>query len=338
MVRVGIVGPTGYAGLDLIKILLGHPEADIVYLGARREERPPITQIWPSLRHRIDMPCALLGSDPVPEMDVVFLALPHTVAMKHTSAFLDRGVRVIDISADHRLKDPAVYKKWYGKEHAEPRNLSRAVYGLCEFHREEIAGADLVANPGCYPTGAQIAVAPLLKNGLLRPEGRLIIDAKSGLSGAGRTPTPALHFPEANESVTAYRVCTHQHTGEMLQALAEMAAAPVNLIFVPHLVPLDRGILVTAYVPLTAAADTAALERLYGDLYRNEPFVRVCEDDAIPNTKHVMGTNFADVAVRAAGDVAVAIAVIDNLVKGAAGQAVQNMNIMFGLDETLGLM
>lgn len=338
MIRAGIIGPTGYAGLHLIRILLGHPDADIVYLGARRETRPHIADIWPGLKSRIEMRCALINADPMPAMDVVFVALPHTVAMDHVPGLLERGIRVIDISADYRLNTPEVYKKWYGKDHTDPANLGRAAYGLCEFFRDEIAGADLVANPGCYPTAVELALAPLLKSGLLREGVRVIVDAKSGVSGAGRSPKLHLHFPEANESLTAYKVGVHQHIGEMLQTLARLAGREVDLLFVPHLVPMDRGILTTCYVPLTRPCDTDELERLFLDFYAKETFVRVCEDNAMPNTKHVSGTNFTDVAVRGLGDMAVAISAIDNLIKGASGQAVQNMNIMFGLDETTGLL
>ena len=340
MIRAGILGPTGYSGLQLIRLLLGHPEAEIVYLGARREERPHIADIWPILRNRIDMRCAILDEDEAPEMDVAFVALPHTTAMAHVPGLLNRGVKVVDISADYRLKDPAAYKKWYKADHTDPDNLGRAVYGLCELFREDVAGADLVANPGCYPTAVELGLAPLLKSGLVDAERQIIVDAKSGVSGAGRSPKPNLHFPEANESVTAYRVGEHQHTGEMLQTLAALAGRPLGFLFVPHLMPMDRGILATCYVPLPdGGVETAgALQTMYDDFYAGEPFVRVRTDATIPTTKDVYDTNFCDIAVRLCGRTAVVVAVIDNLVKGASGQAVQNMNIMCSLDETAGLL
>jgi N-acetyl-gamma-glutamyl-phosphate reductase len=338
MIRAGVIGPTGYAGLHLIRLLLNHPDVEIAALAARREERPPISDIWPQLRGRIDMPCSLIGTDVLPEVDAAFIALPHTVAMDHVPALRAQGVRVIDISADYRLRDAAVYAEWYGVRHADPDNLAKAVYGLCEFNRARIARADLVANPGCYPTAVELALAPLLKHGLEDGNARIIVDAKSGISGAGRKPRPHLHFPEANENVTAYRVGTHQHHGEMLQGLSDLAGRTLDLLFVPHLAPMDRGILATCYVQLAAEAETVALEQLYTDFYAQAPFVRVLVDGAMPNTKHVWDTNFADISVTVSGRTAVVISAIDNLIKGAAGQAVQNMNIMFALDETAGLL
>ena len=338
MIRAGILGPTGYAGFQLIPILLRHPHVEIVYLGSRREQRPHIAEIWPVLRDRIDMHCSLIDADPLPEMDIAFTALPHTTAMRHVPKLLDRGIRVVDISADYRLKDPAAYKKWYKVEHSDTGNLARAAYGLCELFREDIPRADLVANPGCYPTAVELAVAPLLRNGLARPNERIVVDAKSGATGAGRTPRPHLHFPEANESITAYRIGEHQHTGETLQALARLAGHEVALLLVPHLIPIDRGILATCYVQLAHAQDTEALQRLFSDFYQNDRFVRVRCDGSIPTTKDVFDTNFCDLAVRGFDDLAVVVACIDNLIKGAAGQAVQNMNLMFGFDETTGLL
>ena len=338
MIRAGILVPTGYSGLELIKILLRHPEVEIAWLGARREERPPIADIWPILTGRIDMQCSLLNTDPIPALDVAFVGLPHTTAMEHVPTLLGRGIRVVDLSADYRLKDAETYRNWYQTDHIDPANLGQAVYGLCEFFHDEIAAATLVANPGCYPTAVELALAPLLKAGLVVPGERIVVDAKSGVSGAGRNPKPHLHFPEANESVMAYRIGTHQHTGEMLQTMESLAGHEVALLFVPHLMPMDRGILATCYVPLAEAKDTAQLQQLYAQTYDGCHFVRVRQDDALPATKQVCETNFCDIAVRGFGDMAVVISCIDNLVKGASGQAVQNMNIMFGLDETTGLL
>lgn len=338
MIQAGILGPTGYAGLHLIRILLRHPRAEIAYLGSRRKERPHITGIWPALTDRIDMRCALFGTDPMPALDVMFVALPHTLAMAHVPSLLEQGIKVVDISADYRLKDPQTYAKWYKAEHTDTVNLERAAYGLCELFKDEIAGADLVANPGCYPAVIELALAPLLANKLVKSGAQIIVDAKSGISGAGRDPKPHLHFPEANESVTAYKVGIHQHTGEILQTAARLAGGDVDILFVPHLVPMDRGILATCYVPLTKPQTEDALTMLYAAYYDEAIFVRLGTENAIPNTKQVFDTNFCDIAVRSVGDNAVVLACIDNLIKGASGQAVQNMNIMFGLDETLGLL
>lgn len=337
MIRAGIVGPTGYSGLELIRILLAHPGVELAYLGARREERPHIAEIWPCLRGRTDLHCSLLETDPIPKLDVVFLALPHTLAMHQAPKFLGLGVKVVDISADYRLKDAADYKKWYKTDHVDKEHLPDAVYGLCELFRDKIVGAKLIANPGCYPTATELALAPLLKQGLASGA-RIIVDAKSGVSGAGREPKPHLHYPEANESMTAYKVGSHQHTGEILQTARELFGKSVDVLFVPHLIPMDRGILATAYVPLAKTASTAELTDIFARFYADEAFVRVRADDSIPTTKDVMGTNFCDIAVRGVGNLAVVVSVIDNLVKGAAGQAVQNMNILFGLPETEGLL
>lgn len=337
MIQTGILGPTGYSGLELIRILLRHPQVQIAYLGARREDHPAISDIWPILRGRFDMRCALLDTDPVPPLDVAFLALPHTVAMAYAPKLLASGVRVIDLSADYRLKDHSVYQKLYKADHTDPGNLGHAVYGLCEFYRKQIAPARLVANPGCYPTSVELALAPLLREKLASGD-RIMVDAKSGVTGAGRTPRADLHFPEVNEGITAYKIGVHQHAGEILQTARDLFGKPVDVLFVPHLMPMDRGILSTCYVPLAKETTTQDLQALYGRFYASEPFVRVRTDDLIPSTKHVYDTNFCDIAVRAFGKTAVAISCIDNLIKGAAGQAVQNMNVMFGIPETTGLL
>ena len=337
MLRVGVLGPTGYSGAQLLNILLRHPKAQIVYLGSRRETRPAISDIWPILRGRIDMRCALLDADPLPQMDAAFLCLPHAAAMANVPKLLAAGAKVIDLSADYRLKDAAEYKRWYKVDHTDAANLPKAVYGLTELFREQVSKAVLLANPGCYPTAVECAVAPMLAR-KLAGAGTIIVDAKSGISGAGRDPKPDLHFPEANESVSAYKVGVHQHAGEMTQTLSQIAGRKVDLLFVPHLIPMDRGILATCYVPLAAETDAKALATVYAEFYKGCPFIRVRSDDSLPTTKQVFDTNFCDIAVRVSGKTAIVISVIDNLIKGAAGQAVQNMNVMFGMDETLGLL
>jgi N-acetyl-gamma-glutamyl-phosphate reductase len=270
-------------------------------------------------------------------MDLAFLALPHTLAMNYVPALLKGGVRVVDLGSDYRLKDPAAFKKWYKVEHKDTANLQHAVYGLCELFRDEIKPARLVANPGCYATAIELAIAPLLRENMVAPGAQVIVDAKSGISGAGRDPRPDLHFPEANESVSAYKVGIHPHTGEILQTARRIGGRDVELLFVPHLIPMDRGILATCYVPLSTSSPTQELKDLYARTYKSEPFVRVRMDDTTPTTKQVCETNFCDMAVRGFGKTAVVISCIDNLVKGAAGQAVQNMNIMLNLPETAGL-
>jgi len=339
---------------------------------ARREERPHIADIFPALRGLIDLRCELLSAPGAyDDLDVAFCALPHTVAMEYVPGLVARGIKVVDLSADYRLRDPSVYEKWYKVKHKDPDNIAAAVYGLPEFYRDRVASARLVANPGCYPTGIELALAPLLKGGLATLDRPVIIDAKTGVSGGGRKPSDALHFPECNESLKAYKVGVHQHSGEIGQSLADIAGAPVPFCFVPHLAPMDRGIFSTCYVTLKQPAATEDLVHVFADFYRGEPFVRVREDDTIPGTKDVWGTNFCDIAVRTCGslkpkrasavrgvgqaflpaefsqtgmsgpplgDMAVVMSCIDNLVKGASGQAVQNMNVMCGWEETAGLL
>lgn len=337
--KVGILGPTGYTGLELIKCLVRHSQAELCYLGARREERPHIADIFPVLRGVVDLRCEIVTPDNPPKgIDLAFVALPHTVAMSFVPSLLAEGISVIDLSADYRLKDAATYAKYYKTEHKDPDRLGKAAYGLPELYRESIVGAELVANPGCYPTVVELALAPLLKNVLAVPGEPIIVDAKSGVSGAGRKLSDATHYVECNESIKPYKVGVHQHIGEMLQTLADLAGREVSLCFVPHLAPMDRGILATCYVRLKEAKGDEALTRLFAEFYGKEPFVRVRDDGTIPGTRDVWGANFCDIAVRAVGDFAVVMACIDNLVKGASGQAVQNMNIIRGFDETDGLI
>lgn len=337
MIKVGILGPTGYAGLELINILLRHPEAEIVYLGSRRDPQPLIAEIWPALRSRLDMRCLDMEPESLPDMDAAFLALPHTVAMDFAPMLLDKGARVVDLSADYRLKTPEAYARHYKTEHRNPERLGEAVFGLPERFRKDIAEAKLVANPGCYPTATILALAPLLAKGLVREDAAIVVDAKSGITGAGRNPSGKFHYPEMNENLWAYKVGTHQHTGEIGQNLDLIAGRPVKFCFVPHVVPMDRGILATCYAPLAKAASSDELTATYKDFFAGEPFVRVLGASEEPQTKHVSMTNYCDIAIKNVGGTAVVLSAIDNLVKGAAGQAVQNMNIMFGFEETAGL-
>jgi N-acetyl-gamma-glutamyl-phosphate reductase len=334
MTRVAILGATGYSALELIKILLRHPEVEITTATSRQEGNPHIAMVHPSLNGRLDLVLADLAPEAVAtRADCVFSCLPHGV----TAALVPRMLgkcKVIDFSADYRLRDPAVYAEWYDQKHADPEHLASAVYGLPELFRKEIISATLIANPGCYPTSTILALAPLLKAGLIAPDG-IIVDSKSGVSGAGRTPKLTTHYPECNESISAYSVGRHRHTPEIEQVLSTAAGRSVTVIFTPHLVPMDRGILTTAYsCPVGQVSEEKVLETLR-KFYAEEPFVRVV--DHLPATKDTVGTNFCHITARVVRDRIITISCIDNLIKGAAGAAVQNFNLMYGYPETTAL-
>ncbi|HEY6066789.1 MAG TPA: N-acetyl-gamma-glutamyl-phosphate reductase [Thermoanaerobaculia bacterium] len=335
-IRASVAGASGYAGGEVVRWLASHPRVKLAHLTAFREQGRPIADVFPNLRGFAGQ--TLNGAswqEMAADSDVVFLALPHGAAVEAAPALLERGARVIDLGADFRLKDPAAYARWYGAEHGAADLLDSAVYGLPEQNRECVRSARLVANPGCYPTAAALALLPLLKEGLA--SGPVIVDAKSGVSGAGRNPSAATHFSEVNENVKPYKLGVHRHGPEMEQTFA-LAGAAVPVYFAPHLTPMTRGILATCYVPLAADLSEEDALALYRDAYRDEPFVRVLETE-LPQTKATLGSNFCDVAVRVDPErrLAVAVSAIDNLVKGAAGQAIQNMNLMFGYPETEGL-
>jgi len=336
MVRIGVLGATGYTGLELIKILLRHPQAELVALTSRQEGSVPVAEIHPQLTGRIDLALENLSPGAVAERaDCVFSCLPHGASAQAVGQILDAGKRVIDFSADYRLKDPQVYQQWYKQQHVDPARLETAVYGLPEFFAGEIREANLVANPGCYPTGAALAVAPLVAGELVSADD-MIFDSKSGVSGAGRTPKLTTLFTECNESIAAYAVGEHRHTPEIDQNLSRIAGRKVEVIFTPHLVPMDRGILTTVYASLTGDASTGQLLDALRGFYEGKPFVRVV--DHLPSTKHTMGTNDCDITGRRVGNRAVVVSSEDNLIKGASGQAVQNFNLMYGFAETLGLI
>ena len=335
-VRASVAGASGYAGGELVRWLTHHPAVDVVHVTAFREQGRPLADVFPNLRGFGDHTLNGAGwREMADDSDVVFLALPHGAAIEAVPVLLDAGVRVVDLGADFRLKDPAVYARWYGSDHAAAGFLGEAVYGLTEVNREALRGARLVANPGCYPTAAALALLPLLASGRVR--GPVIVDAKSGVSGAGRNPSPASHFSEVNENVRPYNLGRHRHGPEMEQTFAA-AGTPVPVYFAPHLAPMTRGILATCYAPLSGDLTEEELLGIYRNAYTDEPFVRVLEEE-LPQTKATLGSNFCDVAVRVDPErgLAVAVSAIDNLVKGAAGQAIQNMNLMFGLPETEGL-
>lgn len=336
MTRVAILGATGYSALELLKILLRHPQVLVTTLTSRQEGSPHIAAVHPSLMGRLNLECEDLAPDEVAKRaDCVFCCLPHGVTCEAVPQLLQGGARVVDFSADYRLKDAAVYEEWYGQAHGDPERLSLAVYGLPELFREQIAGADLVANPGCYPTSAILALAPLLKAGLIEAEG-IVVDSKSGVSGAGRTPKLTTHYPECNESISAYNVGRHRHTPEIDQVLRIASGKQTNVIFTPHLIPMDRGILTTAYSQPRGSVTEEQLLGALREFYEQEPFVRVVEH--LPATKDSSGTNFVDVTVRLVRGRVLTISCVDNLVKGAAGAAVQNFNLMFGYPETTALL
>ena len=335
-VKVAILGGSGYTAVELMKILLRHSGAEIVAVTSRQDEH--IADLHPSLFGRLDLRCEPFDPDKLEAkgVAVAFGCLPHGTSMEAVPPLLDRGIRVIDLSADYRLRDPAVYREWYKELHHDPANLARAVYGLPEVYGDRINDARLIANPGCYPQTAILGLAPLLANGLIEPAG-IIVDSKSGVSGGGRTPKLPFHFPECNENFSAYAVGSHRHTPEIEQVLGDVAGRPVSVIFTPHLVPMDRGIFSTIYATPTRAVAEAELTELYRAYYAGKPFVRV--RTTIPATKDTAGTNFLDLAVKVVrGGKVVVLAAEDNLVRGASGVAVQNFNRMFGFPETAGLL
>ena len=336
MVRVAILGASGYSALELIRILLRHPEVEITALTTRKTESPSIGEVHPSLNGRLHLKVENLSADEIAKRaDCVFCCLPHGASASAVAELLPRGKKVIDLSADYRLKNAAEYQQWYGLEHADPARLSTAVYGLPEIYRERIQRADLVANPGCYPTSAILALAPLLRAGAILPRG-IIIDSKSGVSGAGREAKPHLHFPECNESVSAYGVGSHRHMPEIDQVLTDVADSDIRVVFTPHLIPMDRGILSTCYAEPTGEFDEHSLLDVIKNFYANERFVRPIA--TLPTTKHVSGTNFCDITVRTVRGRVVVVSAIDNLIKGASGAAVQNFNLMHGFAETTALL
>jgi N-acetyl-gamma-glutamyl-phosphate reductase len=336
MIRVAILGASGYSALELMRLLLRHPHVEITALTTRQSDAKHVDEVHPSLAGRLDLRLENLSPAQIAERaDCVFCCLPHGASAAAVAELLPHGKKVIDLSADYRLNDPAEYQKWYGLRHADPQRLGQAVYGLPELYRERIKSATLVANPGCYPTSAILALTPLLKAGTISTTG-IIVDSKSGVSGAGREPKPHLHFPECNESVSAYGVGTHRHMPEIDQVLSDAAGQEVRVVFTPHLIPMDRGILTTCYAQPTDEFDDPSLLAILRKFYADEPFVRV--SSALPNTKHVADTNFCDITVRSVRGRVVVISAIDNLVKGASGAAVQNFNLMHAIEETTALL
>jgi len=335
-VPVAVLGGSGYTAVELLKILLRHPGVRIAAVTSRQAEH--VADLHPSLFGRLDLRCEPFDADALKAkgVQVAFGCLPHGTSMESVPPLLDRGIRVIDLSADYRLKDAAVYQEWYNAPHHDAANLAHAVYGLPELFGDRIPGATLIANPGCYPQTAILGLAPLVAHRLVELTG-IIIDSKSGVSGGGRTPKLGFHFPECNENFSAYAVGTHRHTPEIEQALTDVAGERVEVIFTPHLVPMDRGIFSTIYATPTRTLTDAELHELYRDYYRGQPFVRV--RTAVPTTKDCAFTNYFDVCAKVVrGGKVVILAAEDNLVRGASGVAVQNFNRLFGFDETTGLL
>jgi N-acetyl-gamma-glutamyl-phosphate reductase len=339
MIKVGIVGGTGYTGVELLRLLAQHPQVELRAITSRKEAGTAVSAMFPSLRGRIDLAFSEPTRDALRGCDVVFFATPNGVAMGEARAMLDAGARVIDLSADFRIQDLAEWERFYKTKHAAPDLVPEAVYGLCEVNRDRIRRARLVANPGCYPTAVQLGLLPLLEAGVVDLD-HLIADAKSGVSGAGRKTELGLMFSEASDNFMAYNVPGHRHWPEIRQGLARAAGREVGLVFVPHLTPLIRGIHATLYARISKEAD---FQKLFEKRYANEPFVDVMPAGSHPDTRSVRAANVCRIAVhrppqRSDGsDTLVVLSVIDNLVKGASGQAVQNMNLMFGLAESLGL-
>lgn len=338
MIKVAVLGATGYAGIELVRILSNHPEVSIEFLGSHSFDGQKISDVYKNFTHILDKECSELNLDEVSKCDVAFTALPHGASKTVIPQLVQKGIKVIDLSGDFRYDDVKVYEKWYGEEHCAPELLAESVYGLCELHREEIKNARLIGNPGCYTTCSIIGAAPVLAKGLAEAK-NIIVDAKSGVTGAGRTTNLPFSFCECTENTKAYKVATHRHTSEIEQELSKLAGEEIIISFTPHLIPQKRGIFSTIYINLKEKHTTEEIVNLYKEYYKDEFFVRVKNAGELPETKHVAGSNFVDIGVVVDERLnrLVVTSTIDNLFKGAAGQAVQNMNILFGLDETTGL-
>jgi N-acetyl-gamma-glutamyl-phosphate reductase len=336
-VKVSIIGASGYGGGELARLLAGHPEVEIVHLTAETRAGEAMAELYPNLRSFTDLVTTVTDPDQIArDSDLVFIALPNGKAMELAPAIAPHA-RIVDLGPDFRFKDPLLYEQWYKRAHACPLLLDDSAYGLTEFRRSEIRGSRIVGNPGCYPTAALLAIMPFLQAGQVSTRG-IVIDAKSGVSGAGRTPSMGTHFAEVNENVSPYSVASHRHTPEIEQELSVLRDSPVAVTFTPHLIPMTRGILVTAYAPVHNGFTTDQATAVLQEAYAREPFVRVLTD-GLPQTKATSGSNFCDVAARVDrhSGMLIAMAALDNLVKGASGQAVQNMNVMLGFSEELGL-
>ncbi len=338
-IKVGIVGGTGYTGVELLRLLAVHPQVELAAITSRGEAGMPVADMFPSLRGYIDLVFTDPASANLGTCDVVFFATPHGVAMSQAQALLAAGVKVIDLAADFRLQDIAVFEKWYKLPHSCPDILKNAVYGIPELYRQQIKSAQVIGNPGCYPTTVILGLAPLLEQGLIDFSAPIVADSKSGVSGAGRKAEIGTLFAEASDNLKAYGVAGHRHHPEIHAQLTQLAGDKLDLIFVPHLIPMIRGMLSTIYVKLTAKGNSTDLQAMYEKRYEQERFVDVLPAGSLPETRSVRGANNLRIALHKQADTGylTLLVVQDNLVKGAAGQAVQNMNIMFGFDEAAGL-
>ena len=340
VIKVGVVGATGYTGVELLRLLAPRRDIELAVITSRELQGTPVAKLFPNLRQHLDLAFSAADDPALERCDVVFFATPHGVAMHSAAALLDKGVRVIDLSADFRLRDVAVWEQWYHTRHTSPQLLEQAVYGLPEVNRAAIREARLVAVPGCYPTAVQLGFLPLLESGLVDVS-QLIADAKSGVSGAGRKASVDTLLAEAADSIKAYGVLGHRHLPEIIQGLNRCSDQPVNLTFIPHLTPMIRGILATLYAPVRSGktTDGPSLQALFEARYRDEPFVDVLPAGEFPATRNVKGANYCQISVSylETNNRVVVLSAEDNLVKGASGQAIQNMNIMFGFAETAGL-
>jgi N-acetyl-gamma-glutamyl-phosphate reductase len=338
MVKIGIAGASGYTGLELIRLLAGHPEAELTVLTSETFQGQNIAEVFPSLNGVIDLKLRPLDNSITQDCSVLFLALPHIAAMDKLPVYLQSDCKTIDLSADYRLKDPKDYSDWYSVTHTHPEFLEQAVYGLPELHRQAIQSARFIANPGCYPTSVILALAPLLKTGWVDLS-TIISDSKSGVSGAGRKPSLSTHHAEVNEGISPYGLASHRHTPEMEQELSSLAGKPVRLTFSPHLIPMTRGMLSTIYINLNEPINDEKLVEHYRSFYKDEYFVRVLNPGKLACSQHVRSSNFCDIGLKvdSRNQRLIITSALDNLIKGASGQAIQNMNIMLGLDEKMGL-
>jgi N-acetyl-gamma-glutamyl-phosphate reductase len=339
MTRVAVVGATGYAGAELVRILAGHPKVKLTALTSRQHSGKIFSHVYPSMAGIVDMPCEEFSVESLAEnADLIFTALPHKLPMEIVPELVKKGIRIVDLSADFRFSDVSLYETYY-QPHTCPQLLKKAVYGLSEVYTERIRSSDIVGNPGCYPTSTLLPLIPLIKAGLIETE-RIVVDSKSGVSGAGRSPSLTSHHCEVNESFKAYKVANHRHNPEMNEVLSKEANKPVHVTFVPHLVPMTRGMETTIYAVLTKQISEKQIRNHIREYYNSRRFIRLRNEGFAADTLHVKGTNFCDIGIHIdqAAKLVVLTSAIDNLVKGAAGQAVQNMNIMLDLDETVGLM
>lgn len=337
VIKTAVLGATGFTGEKLVEILLGHPEAEISYLSSRTEKAVLYSKLFPKFKKRKDLTCEPLDIAKAAEgADVLFLSLPHTVSAEFVPFLLKKKKKVIDLSADYRLKDVEVYKKYYGVTHKDKKNLKQAVYGLGELFKDEIKQAELIANPGCYATSVILPLFPLLKDNLVEKD--IIVDAKSAITGAGRKAALDYHYSNVADNIWAYKPFVHQHVPEIAQVLRDSAGKTVELVFVPQVIGVEAGIYSTIYVSFKNKVDVSKIQNVYKKYYKDSPFIRICGD--LPKLKNVVGTNFCDMgfAVDSSGKKGVIVSCIDNLIKGAAGAAVQNMNIMMGWEETRGLI